>query len=511
MLLAPAHGVSAAPLDAFAQDFAERYDVSAAWRLQRGAEVLAEGGRGTAFTSEPLAADTPIWIGSNSKQFAAAAVLRLVEQGRLELAAPLTRYFPELDAEAVSRGGVTCSVEHVLAHSCGMVRDPGSIARVADHLSDPRAEAELLAAANGARLQFEPGSDYAYSNLGYALLGVLVQRASGRGYEQYLREQFWQPLGMTSTGIRPPPGVSIARGQTGALVTWVDAARWLFLDEQAFQGLGAAGNIYSSARDLATWTYALHHGGVLSPTSWAEMTRPRSKDYGLGLQITSSPVGKLIHHDGALVPYGYSSQTAYLPKHDLLAVVISNRPPSAGRSLPLTSALLRKASEQPDNPPTAASWQLRLVDSVGVVENVLIITLTLWMMLRRARRPELLDRQNWWLSYHLYAVLLGGVLTAYKSSPFDPWLMAWGPLVFAGVCQSRFWVLPSWQRRTGWRPYRGIVARALGLVLLLSFSMPHFLQAFAALCVAEAALWWGMQRRTAGRASAALASPPAAS
>lgn len=508
----PVRESSAAPLDPFAQTFAEQHDVSAAWRVQRGAVVLAEGGRGVAGGGGPITADTPIWIGSNSKQFAAAAVLRLVDQGRLELAAPLPRHFPELEPEAVSRGGITCTVEHVLSHRCGLARDPSSIARVADHLSDPGDEASLIAEVNGARLQSDPGSEYAYSNLGYALMGLLVQRASGQSYEQFLRQQFWEPLGMTHTGIRPRPGMLIAPGETGAIFTWVDAASWLFLDPQAFHGLGAAGNIYSSARDLATWTHALHHGQVLSAASWAEMTRPRLKDYGLGLQITQSPIGKLIHHDGVLLPYGYSSQAAYLPAHDLSAVVISNRPPAAGRSLPLLSALLRKASDQPENPPTAPSWRLRLIDSTGVLENVLLISFTLWMLARRVLRPELLDRHNWWLSYHIHAVLLGGVLTAYKSSPLDPWLIAWGLALLAGLYQSRCWRLPKWQRGTGLRPYRGIVLRSLVLLLLLSFSMPQFLLAFAALCAAEAGVWWMGQRRAAGATGATgVASPPAAS
>jgi CubicO group peptidase (beta-lactamase class C family) len=498
---------SAAPLDEFASAWAEQYDVSGAWRLQRGDVVLAEGGRGTSDGVPTFNGDTPFYIGSNSKQFAAVAVLRLVEQGRVELTAPLTRYFPELKPEAVTRGSSTCSVEHVLSHRCGLIRS--GVLRGAAHLWDAGAEAELLAIVNGAELQFEPGQGFSYSNLGYGLIGLLVKRASGQDYEAFLREQFWAPLGMSHTGIRPPEGLPMARGQVGAVFTWVDARRWLSLDLDTTLGAaGAAGNIFSSARDLAIWVTALHHDRVLLPASRAELIRPRAKDYALGLVHTAAPMGKLIWHDviwhnGSLSPDGFSSWAGYVPEHDLAVVVLANRPIEAGRPSELANALLREASGQPASPPTESAFALRLQSSWFLLLMrlpVLMGVLGGLMMLRRMRRPELFDRQNWWLSYHVYALLL--------AMPIPPsaslWLAAWGLVVLAVLYRSRFWQLPSWQRGPSRRPRLALGLRALLLLVLAGASLtsaedvPSFL-AFAGLMVAEACLWFFVvQQRSTG-------------
>ena len=142
----------------------------------------------------------------------------------MELGAPLRRYFPELKAEAVTRGGSTCSIDHVLSHRCGLRRDAGG--RGGDHLSDAKGESELLAALNDAQPSFDPGSAFEYSNVGYALMGLLVQRLSGQSYEQFLQEQLWGPLGMTHTGIRPREDLQVAHGHLSAALFWLDAHRW---------------------------------------------------------------------------------------------------------------------------------------------------------------------------------------------------------------------------------------------------------------------------------------------
>ncbi|MEY2933840.1 MAG: hypothetical protein RL033_4589 [Pseudomonadota bacterium] len=518
---AAASTASGAPLDEYARDWAERYDVSGSWRLQRGDVVLAEGARGsTGHDLPPFTSDTPSWIGSNSKQFASAAVLRLVEQGRVELAAPLTRYFPELKPEAVTRGDSTCSIEHVLSHRCGLMRDAGLHGDA--HLSSAAGEADLLGAINDAQPSFAPGSAYEYSNVGYALLGLLVQRVSGQGYEQFLQEQFWGPLGMTHTGIRPREGLQVAHGQLAALLVWVDAHRWFPVAFDVVQGrIGAAGNVYSTARDLAIWTHALHGGKVLSPASWAEMTRPRGDDYALGLVVREvAPLGKLIYHNGWIGSHGLSSWAAYLPEQDLTAVVLANRPLEAGRSQALVDALLRKASGQPEKPPTGSAFLLLLKSSgpmalVALTQALvfglapLCILLSLWMMLRRVRRPEGFDRQNWWLSYHLYAVFL----STWIPEHLWPLLPVWGAVVLAGVYRSRFWQLPGGllSNRHGGPatpPYRALVLRSLALLGLFALcawdsDLHRTSLAQAGLLLAELCLWLALARQQGASSDAA--------
>lgn len=517
-LLSSVSSVAAgAPLDEYASAWAEQYDVSGSWRLQRGDVVLAEGGRGSPGAGlPPFTSDTRSWIGSNSKQFAAVAVLRLVEQGRVELAAPLTRYLPELKPEAVTRGGSTCSVEHVLSHRCGLMRDAAG--RGGGHLWDPAAEAELLDAVNAAPLRFDPGSDYEYSNVGYALIGLLVKRVSGQDYEAFLQEQLWTPLGMTHTGIRAQAGLQVARGQASVILGWVDSSRWLPIElGDILASAGAAGNIYSSARDVTTWMRALHHGQVLSRPAWAELTRPRGQDYALGLVVKNSPIGRLIFHDGSLSPHGLSSFAAYLPEHDLTAVVLANRPLEAGRAQAMASALLRKASGQPESAPSETALALRLKSAWPVLPFAvlpLIGVLAACMLVRRVRNPERFDRQNWWLSYHLYALLLAAPIAS--SSPLL--LAAWAAALLAGVARSRFWQLPSWQQGPSLRPRLALALRSLlvlGLFvpsLFAAADLPSAL-AFLGLLLAELGLWLLLVRRRAsssrGSSSTALPARPA--
>jgi hypothetical protein len=276
---------------------------------------------------------------------------------------------------------------------------------------------------------------------------------------------------------------------------------------------GAAGNVYATARDLAIWTQALHHGKVLSPASWAEMTRPRGDDYALGLVVREvASLGKLIYHNGELAPHGVSSWAAYSPEQDLTAVVLANRPLDAGRSKELVGALLRKASGQPERPLTESAFELLLQASFSPSNAVILLPILvipacslfcLWMMFRRARRPEGFDRQNWWLSYHLYALCLGTCI------PKAYWLLCplWGAVVLVGVYRSRFWQLPSLQAGPPARSRRGLVLRSLWLLVLLVLTATdsewHVLLTLAGLLLAEGCLWLALTRHQGTSPSAA--------
>ncbi|MET0409906.1 MAG: serine hydrolase domain-containing protein [Polyangiaceae bacterium] len=494
-------------LDTYARDWAERAGMSASWRLMRGeSEVLADGSRGflRGGSGERIGPDTLFWIGSISKQFAAVASLKLVEQGKLELSAPVTRYLPELEPKVVSKDGVTCTIEHLLSHRCGLAGDLKGPFDTLGVLSKPEVSQQVLADVNELELAFTPGTGYAYSNLGYDLIGLIVQHASGQSYESFLEQTFFEPLGMTRTGLTLPRQESLARGLLGAIGTWVDAATWLRFDVAAPGEMGPSGNLYSTPADLLRWTYALHHGRVLQPATYAELIRPRSDDYALGLIVKKDIFGQMIWHNGALLPHGYSSQLIYLPDHDVSMAVLSNLAQTSAQTQPFASALLRRMTGKPERPAGEPSVMRVTWDSTFFLAFVLVPLGLLVSFALFAWRRKQLDAQSWWLRYHANALLLAGLGFIYGVDLHTPLLWFWALLVLAGACKSRWWTLPMWQRRAGWRVNAMLGLRALWFLLLIMFIKPPVLWAFGVVIAGEALVIVAMAYRAAKNRSQAI-------
>jgi CubicO group peptidase (beta-lactamase class C family) len=494
-------------LDAYARGWAERANVSGSWRLQRGEQLLAEGSRGfvRGSSGELIGADTVLWIGSISKQFAAVAVLELVEQGKLALDAPLTEYLPELNPEALTKGGVTCTLEHVLSHRAGFTRDVGGPFDFAGYLANAQTQAAFLERVGERRLGFVPGSDFEYSNLGYDLIGLVVQRASGQSYESFLTKQLFGPLGMTRTGIEPRPGLTFARGLAGAGFTWVDAADWLRFDVMSPASRGPSGNIYSTPRDLLRWSHALHHGHLLEPASYAELIRPRLEHYALGLAVDDAIFGRTLWHNGALSPHGYSSEAVYLPEHDLSVVVLSNRPPGASSTKQFAGALLRKATGKPEKEAIGPGVSGLVFESTQFLARVLMPLYLVVALAGLVFRRTTLDRQSWWLQYHANALTLAFVVFLNGVALDSPWVWSGAFLVLAGAYRRGWWAFEPMKLR-GAKMYLGLAVYVVWLLAMIYWARPAVLWAFGAVLTGEAVLLARVAlRATPGRGQAAAA------
>lgn len=253
----------------------------------RRAYGLADVGRGV-----PMTPDTRFDIGSVQKQFVAAAVLRLVEDGRLALADDIRRFLPELP-----RYGAVVTVDHLLTHTGGL-RDWPALLPLAAEGSD------VLALILRQRdLNFLPGEEWSYSNSGYVLLKEIVARASGMSFAEFSRRRLFEPLGMTSTAY-----VTDILQATGprALAYQRDGDRW-----QPYLRVGnerGGGAVVSTAGDLLVWNSALATGR-LGPFVTARLVEParlnngRSLTYARGLTVTEIPGGPLISHSGGAAGY----------------------------------------------------------------------------------------------------------------------------------------------------------------------------------------------------------------
>ena len=289
--------------------------------VMRGDETVYAKAHGLAELEFAARADaeTLFRIGSITKQFTAAAILKLSERGELSVDDPLTRFLPDYPTH-----GREITLRHLLTHTSG-VHCYTELGREwelvqARELSD----AELVALWKDRPLDFAPGERWSYSNSGYYLLGMVIAKVTGRSYAEFLRETFFEPLELTRTRYDSNGEVIPNRAQgygfgDGAL--WND--RLLGMSQP-----GAAGGLISTAGDLVRWQRALVTGRVVTPESYLEMTTPymlasgRETGYGMGLQLDTRAGEECVWHGGAIP--GFNSVLLYFPGAELAVAVLSN-------------------------------------------------------------------------------------------------------------------------------------------------------------------------------------------
>jgi D-alanyl-D-alanine carboxypeptidase len=283
----------------------------------------AERGGGAAVT-----VDAPFRVASITKLFVATVMLQLVEENRLGLDDPLARHVPGYP------GADRITVRQLLSHTSG-VPDYGLADGFGKQLFADRDRRwrtdEVLALVAGARPDFAPGTDYRYSNTGYVLLGQVIDAVTGSTWAAEIRRRIIDPLRLRHTfiaGVEPVPG--------GVLPGYFDADNdgdqenvetgrpWPSLETTE----GPAGAIVSTAPDLATFGGALFRGQLLEPTLRRQMVaegphHPRNRNYGLGVEILRPDYRTTVWGHGGYVP-GFRSTLWYVPRHDLVVVVLAN-------------------------------------------------------------------------------------------------------------------------------------------------------------------------------------------
>ena len=305
---------------AHAQDIAGEVDRMFSWATQstpgcgvavsRRGQVLvnrvygmADLERGVALTPE-----TPFDVGSVTKQFVAASVLLLVDEGRISLSDDVHKYIPELPAY-----GRTVTIDHLLTHTSG-VRDWTWLSSVTGGR-----EPALTLILRQRGLDFAPGEEWAYSNSGYELLREVVARVSGKPLSEFMRTRLFEPLGMRSTryarDVREVPGAALAYEKEGE--------RWR--PEMRLGNARGGGGVFSTAGDLLVWNDALTHnrlGAFVSEKIQepARLANGRRLDYARGLFLDDD--GEIVWHSGDAG--AYSSTVGRLPKEGVSLALLCN-------------------------------------------------------------------------------------------------------------------------------------------------------------------------------------------
>lgn len=255
-------------------------------------------------------------LASVSKQFTAAAVLLLVEDGRLGLDQPARQWLPELPPAAAA-----ITLRQLLSHTSGLLdyedlMDPSDSRQVHD--------ADVLTLLSREdRLDFAPGTRYRYSNSGYALLALIVGRASGQGFATFLRQRIFRPLGMAHTVAHQDGIDHVAARAYG--YSWL-GGHWQRTDQSTTSAVLGDGGIYSSLDDLARWDAALYDDRLLSAASRSAMFSPATATpepdvphYGFGWRLN----GQAQWHSGESI--GFRNVIVRYPEKHLTVIVLTNR------------------------------------------------------------------------------------------------------------------------------------------------------------------------------------------
>lgn len=286
----------------------------------------------------PATPQTNYRLASMTKQFTASAILLLAEDGKLSLDDRIRRWLPSLPASADN-----VTIRHLLTHTGGLIdyedimpeAPPAPVAAApgsalpptsSEVVDDPRKQLRdigvLHLLENQSRVYFAPGSAYRYSNSGYALLALIVERASARTFPDFLRARIFEPLGMHGTlayVFEGPPLAERAYGYTGA------GDAWQRTDQSLTSAVLGDGGVYSSIDDLAKWDAAAYDDRLLSDASRRLAFTPWTKtddaavQYGFGIRLS----GDTQWHSGETI--GFRNVIVRWPKRHFSVIVLTNR------------------------------------------------------------------------------------------------------------------------------------------------------------------------------------------
>lgn len=280
--------------------------------LFRKAYGMADAQKGT-----PMQAELALRTGSITKQFTAAAIMLLAEQGKLDVSDEVGKHLPDYPMR-----GRRVTVEHLLTHTSG-IRNYTALAKFGAVMAKEVSVAEGIDFFKDAAPEFQPGQRFVYSNSNYFLLGAIIENVSGMSYPDFMQRHIFQPLQMRSTEIEQDASpVSAVRGHTrnrkGVASVPSYSMSWPY----------AAGALRTSIDDLARWDGAIRDGALLTAASWERMASDHALSdgsktgYGYGWFIRKLAGSHAIEHGGDIG--GFSADMWRFPKEEIFIAVLGN-------------------------------------------------------------------------------------------------------------------------------------------------------------------------------------------
>ena len=335
--------------------------------VQRGGDVLLAKGYGIADLEHgvPATVETVYRIGSITKQFTAAAIMRLVEQGKVGLQDDITKYLPDYPTQ-----GHKVTIHHLLTHTSGIKSytslGPKFWGEAALHDLDDDKMLELF---KNEPFDFDPGAKYLYNNSAYYLLGVVIKKVTGTPYAEHVQKTIFEPLGLRNTLYCDERPIVPHRAQ-GYEVT---DGRVVNDGPISMNTPGAAGALCSNVLDLLAWQRAFNADRLVSAASRRLMTTKTTlidkseSSYGYGLGLGDLEGHRSIAHGGGI--NGFITQLSYFPDDSLTVVVLGNTgsAPSARVAGTIARLVLGLPLPKPKDLATTAEERTRVVGSYEVM------------------------------------------------------------------------------------------------------------------------------------------------
>jgi len=313
--------------------------------------MLAGFGKADLENSVVATAKSVYLIGSVTKQFTAAAVMQLVDQGKVKLDDSIATYLSTLPA--AWRGA---TVRQLLNHTSGIPSYTSGGLAWRKRWAEEMTPDTILAMVAAKPVDFAAGTSWRYNNSGYVILGMLVEKIAGRSWADDVEARFAVPLGLKNTRNCASKEVVAfrAHGYDKNQDAWENAP-YLAMSQPY-----AAGAICSNVGDMARWNRALHTGGIVSPRSYTMMTTPEAaataRKYGYGLSRDTLAGREVISHDGDI--HGFTSANIWVPSAQLSVTVLTNS--SSGNADKLLQQLVRASLGAPlDRPPVVTPLAVR--------------------------------------------------------------------------------------------------------------------------------------------------------
>jgi CubicO group peptidase (beta-lactamase class C family) len=311
----PARAQEAEKLEQAIQAYVEKGVFMGSVLVARDNAIVLNKGYGMANLEleVPNTPATKFRLGSITKQFTAAAILLLEERGKLRTSDPVRKHWPEAPTawDAIT-------IHHLLTHTSGIPNFTAQPAIAATLKLSAHTPEQIIATVKDQPLDFAVGERMLYSNSGYLVLGMLIEKLSGASYATFVQDNIFTPLGMSNSGYDSNTKVILKRaaGYSRTPEGLVNAA---FIHMSVPH---AAGALYSTTEDMLKWERALTGGKVVSAASFNKMLTPEKSDYAYGVIVRRHLGHRRIWHNGGID--GFNTSMAHYPDSKVTVIVLGN-------------------------------------------------------------------------------------------------------------------------------------------------------------------------------------------
>lgn len=302
------------------QSAVERFDLNGAALVAHGGSVLLRDAYGLANQEleVPNEVHTKFRIASMTKPFTSMAIFLLAERDALQLSDPISRFLPDVPA-----AWSAITLHQLLTHTSGLTH-LWSVGAFTDNLHQFTSLSATIESLYDEPLDFEPGTDFRYSGLGYQVLAAIIEQVGGVTYEQFLQSEILAPLDMENTGCDTPEMI-LSHRASGYGAPDGELLNIPYMHMAKFTG---SGNMYSTVDDLHAWCAAVAEDRLISAESRAMMTTPMLRDYACGWFINGEGDSRTYRHGGSLP--GFKTEMIVRPADSTFVLVLSNHEQKAG-------------------------------------------------------------------------------------------------------------------------------------------------------------------------------------